>query len=97
MCRDSFHLLARGEKQYLKVGMVDRERRAEETLDNGHHRLCHILLQGKIGMVTICSSVTHLKCKKEKKKKRNRVKHLNRLNLTSHLYHHFLPVSRFNI
>lgn len=69
MCRDSFHLLARGEKQYLKVGMVDRERRAEETLDNGHHCLCHILLQGKIGMVTICSSVAHLKCKKEKKKK----------------------------
>lgn len=34
----------RGRKQYLQVGVVDRERRAEETLDNGHHRLCHILL-----------------------------------------------------
>lgn len=57
----TFHLLVRGEKQYLQVGVVDRKRRAEETLDNGHHCLCHILLQGRIGMVTVCGSVAHLK------------------------------------
>ena len=59
----AFHLPVRGEKQYLQVGVVDRERRAEETLDNGHHCLCHILLQGRIGVVTVCRSVAHLKYK----------------------------------
>lgn len=47
-------------KKYLQVGMVDRERRAEETLDYGHHRLCHIFLQGGISMVTIRGGVAHL-------------------------------------
>lgn len=61
----TFQLPVRGEKQYLQVGVVDRERWAEETLDNGHHCLCHILLQGQIGMATVCGSVAHLKYKKE--------------------------------
>lgn len=55
----------RGEKQYLQVGVVDRERRAEETLDNGHHCLCYIFLQGRISMVTICSGIANLKCKNQ--------------------------------
>lgn len=47
--------------KYLEVGMVDGKRRAEETLDNGHHRLRHILLHGRVGVVAICSSVANLK------------------------------------
>lgn len=47
-------------RSYLQVGVVNRERRAEETLDNGHHCLCHVFLQGRIGVVTICGGVAHL-------------------------------------
>lgn len=65
LCASTFHLLARGDKQYLQVGMVDRERRAEKTLDNGHHGLCHVFLQGRISVVTICSGIANLKCKKQ--------------------------------
>lgn len=59
----TFPLRARGGKQYLQVGVVDRERGTEETLDNGHHRLCHILLQRQICVVTVCGRVTHLNAK----------------------------------
>jgi len=61
--RAHFTCLTGGEKQYLQVGVVDRERWAEESLDNGHHCLCHILLQGQICMVTVCGWVAHLKYK----------------------------------
>lgn len=46
--------------KYLEVGVVDGERRAEETLDDGHHRLGHVLLQGRVGVVPICGGVAHL-------------------------------------
>lgn len=59
----TFHLLVMGGRQYLQVGVVDRERGTEETLDNGHHCLCHILLQRQIRMVTVCGRVAHLKSK----------------------------------
>lgn len=44
----------------LQVGVVDGERRAEETLDDGHHRLRHVFLQGGISMGPIRGGVAHL-------------------------------------
>lgn len=65
-CGDSMyaHMTCRPDAQrktYLQVGVVNRERRAEEALDNGHHCLCHVFLPGRIGMITICGAVAHLR------------------------------------
>lgn len=72
------------EEQYLQVGMVDRERRTEKTLDNGHHCLCHILLQGRIGMITISGGVAHLKYQNKKEGLKKKCPHVTSRSFSVH-------------
>lgn len=53
-------------QEYLQVGVVHRELGAKEALDDGHHRLRHVPLQGNVGMVTVRGAVAHLKTEKER-------------------------------
>lgn len=52
---------------YLQACTLVRERRAEETRDNAHHRLSYITLQHRIRMLPVTGVVAHLGKNKNKK------------------------------
>ena len=54
---EQFKLLS---ADYLQVGALVRERRAEEGGDDAHHGVRHVVLQLHIRVLTICRRVAHL-------------------------------------
>ena len=55
--REHFKLLS---ADYLQVGALVREGRAEEGGDDAHHCVRHVVLQLHIRVLTICRRVAHL-------------------------------------